>query len=105
MGFESERSAVFQIRYQHRNQEVQEIIPANFAGVLITDRGVSYDAKVFDGMKQQKCVGHLLKNISTVLETKTGSSRRFGMELKALLQAGLAIAESPPGPDRSDSGH
>ena len=103
MGFESERSAVFQIRYQHRNQEVQEIIPANFAGVLITDRGVSYDAKVFDGMKQQKCVGHLLKNISMVLETKTGSSRRFGMELKALLQAGLEIAESPPGPDRTEA--
>ena len=70
MGFESNRSAVFQIRYQHRNQEVREIIPAGFAGVLITDRGPSYDAKVFDGMKQQKCIGHLLKNISTVLENK-----------------------------------
>jgi transposase len=101
MGFESDRSAVFQIRYQHRNQEVQEIIPADFAGVLITDRAVIYDAKVFDGMKQQKCIGHLLKNISTVLETKTGSSRRFGVELKTLFQAGLEIGKSPPGPDRT----
>jgi transposase len=103
MGFESDRAAVFQIRYRHRSQEVQEIIPADFAGVLITDRGTSYDAKVFDGMKQQKCIGHLLKNISTVLETKTGSSRRFGMELKTLFQAGLEMAKSPPGPDRVEA--
>ena len=101
MGFESDQVAVFQIRYQHRSQEVLEIIPANFAGVLITDRGVSYDAKVFDGMKQQKCIGHLLKNISMVLETKTGPSRWFGVELKTLFQAGLEIAESPPGPERT----
>jgi len=101
MGFDSDRSAVFQIRYQHRSQEVLEIIPADFAGVLITDRGPSYDAKVFDKVMQQKCIGHLLKNISMVLETKTGSSRRFGVELKYLFQAGLEIAESPPGPDRT----
>jgi hypothetical protein len=76
------------------------------AAVLITDRGVSYDAKVFDEITQQKCIGHLLKNISTVLETKTGSSRWLGVELKALFQEGLVIAESPAGAsqDGSDSG-
>ena len=99
MGFDSDRIAVFQIRPQHRNQEVQEILPATYGGVLITDRGVSYDAKAFEGMRQQKCIGHLLKNISMVLETKSGASRAFGMELKALLQEGLALAKSPPGPD------
>lgn len=97
MGFDSDRLAVFQIRYQHRNQEVQEIIPADFTGVLVTDRGVSYDAKAFDGMRQQKCIGHLLKNISMVLETKTGSSRGFGLHLKALFQEGLELSKSPPG--------
>ena len=101
MGFVSDQVAVFQIRYQHRNQEVREIIPANFAGVLITDRGPSYDAKVFEEMKQQKCIGHLLKNISVVMETKTGPSRWFGTELKTLLQTGLEIGKSPPGPDRT----
>ena len=102
MGFDSDRATVFQIRSHHRNQEVQEIIPANFAGVLVTDRGVSYDAKAFDGMRQQKCLGHILKNISTVLETKTGSSRRFGLELKALFQEGMKIAESPPSEKRME---
>ena len=78
MGFESDRSAVFQIRYQHRSQEVQEMIPADFAGVLITDRGVSYDAKVFDGMKQQKCIGHLLRTSRWYWKPKR--ARRAGSE-------------------------
>ena len=102
MGFDSERAAVYQIRFQHRNQEVQEIIPADFAGVLITDRGVSYDAKAFDGMRQQKCIGHLLKNISMVLENKAGSARRFGVQLKSLLQEGIALSKAPPGEASSE---
>ena len=100
MGFDSDRAAVFQIRFQHRNQEVREIIPADFGGVLVTDRGPSYDAKLFDGMRQQKCIGHLLKNISTVLETKTGSSRIFGLQLKGMLQEGIELGKSPPGEER-----
>jgi hypothetical protein len=97
MGFDSDRLAVYQIRFQHRNQEVQEIIPADYGGVLITDRGVSYDANVFDGMRQQKCLAHLLKNISMVLEQKTGMARKFGEELKSLLREGIEMSKAPPG--------
>ena len=97
MGFDSDRAAVYQIRFHHRNREVQEIIPIDFGGVLITDRGVSYDAKVFDEMRQQKCLSHLLKNISMVLENKAGPSRRFGIHLKGLLQEGIALSKAPPG--------
>ena len=97
MAFDSDQAAVYQIRYRHRNVEVQEIIPVDFGGVLITDRGVSYDAKAFAEMRQQKCFAHLLKNISMVLEKKTGSSRWFGNELKAMLQEGIALSKAPPG--------
>jgi hypothetical protein len=97
MGFDSDQAAVYQIRTQHRNEEVQEIIPADFGGVLITDRGVSYDAKVFDGIRQQKCLAHLLKNISMVLGTKAGSGRRFGIQLRALLREAIALSKAPPG--------
>ena len=97
MGFDSDRLAVYQIRFQHRNQEVQEIIPASYGGVLITDRGVSYDAKAFDGMRQQKCLAHLLKNISMVLEHKTGMARKFGEELQSLLREGIELSKAPPG--------
>ncbi len=97
MGFDSDRAAVYRMRFHHRNREVQEIIPIDFGGVPITDRGVSYDAKVFDEMRQQKCLAHLLKNISMVLENKAGPSRRFGVHLKDLLQDGIALSKAPPG--------
>jgi transposase len=94
MAFESDEAVVYQIRYQHRSDEVQEIIPANFAGVMVTDRGKSYDAKVFDGVTQQKCLGHMLHNISDVLESKTGSARSFGERLQELLRRGIEIWKS-----------
>ena len=102
MGFDSDWAAVYQIRPQHRNEEVQEIIPADYGGVLITDRGASYDAKVFDGMRQQKCLAHLLKNISMVLENKEGSARRFGIQLKTLLREAIALSKAPQGQPRSE---
>jgi transposase len=53
-------------------------------------------------MRQQKCLAHLLKNISMVLETKVGSERRFGVELKSLLREAIAVSKVPPGPLRSE---
>ena len=61
MAFKTNSSIVYQIRAQHRSVEVLEVIPANFAGVLVSDRFVSYDAKIFSNLEQQKCVAHILK--------------------------------------------
>ena len=91
MGFVSDGAAVYQIRRHHRSEEVLEIIPADFTGVLVSDRGKSYDAAVFADMKQQKCIGHILRNISLTLETKTGPARVFGLKLKGLLREGLQL--------------
>ncbi len=101
MGFDSDCAAVYQIRYQHRNEKVREIIPADFDGVLVSDRGKSYDAVEFAGVRQQKCIGHLLRNISTVLEAKTGAARSFGLQLKALLREAMELWKSPPSDDRA----
>ncbi|MCX6606715.1 MAG: transposase, partial [Acidobacteria bacterium] len=91
MGFETDRAAVYQIRPQHRNEEVREIIPSDYAGVMITDRGKSYDAGEFDAVEQQKCLGHILRNITEVLETKQGRAREFGVYAKLLLQDGMEL--------------
>lgn len=100
MGFDSDEAAVYQIRFQHRSEEVQEVIPADFAGVLVTDRGKSYDAQVFAGMKQQKCLAHLLRNISQVVESKTGPARSFGIKLQGLLREGIQIGKGGPAQER-----
>jgi transposase len=89
MVFETARATVYQIRPRHRHEEVQEVIPTDYAGVLVTDRGRSYDAQTFDGVPQQKCLAHIQRSISDVLETKTGRARDFGEQLKGLLPEAL----------------
>lgn len=91
MTFETIGATVYQIRPRHRHEEVQEVIPPGYAGVMVTDRGRSYDAQAFDGVDQQKCLAHILRSIKTVLERKTGRARGVGEQLKALLQEALVL--------------
>ena len=91
MIFVTDTATVFQVRPQHRNDEVREVIGDAYAGVLVTDRGKSYDAKELDGVKQQKCIPHALRSINEVLETKQGRARHFGTRLKKLLKEGLEL--------------
>lgn len=86
MSFDTDQSTVFQIRRRHRNEEVRELIPTDYAGVMVTDRGKSYDAEEFLDVKQQKCLDHLKENIHEVLEHKTGRARSFGLKLKGILR-------------------
>jgi transposase len=86
MTFDTDQATVFQIRRRHRNEEVRELIPADYVGVMVTDRGKSYDAEEFLGVKQQKCLDHLKENINEVLEHKTGPARSFGLKLKSILR-------------------
>lgn len=86
MGFETDRLSVYQIRARHRNEEVREVIPADYDGTMVTDRGRSYDAQEFNAVKQQKCLGHVQKSISEVIEKKVGKARWFGRALKAMLK-------------------
>jgi hypothetical protein len=91
MAFETDEATVYQIRSQHRHEEVQEVIPPDYTGVMVTDRGRSYDAQAFDAVDQQKCVAHMLRSISDVLQRKKGRSRDFGERLKGLLQDALQL--------------
>ena len=91
MIFVTDTATVFQVRDQHRNEEVREVIGDDYRGVLVTDRGKSYDAKELEQVKQQKCIPHALRSINEVLQTKQGRARQFGTRLKALLKEGLAL--------------
>jgi hypothetical protein len=91
MAFETEAVTVSQIRSRHRHEEVQEVIPADYAGVMVTDRGRSYDAQAFDRVEQQKCLAHILRSLHDVVERKRGRARDFGAQLKAVLQDALAL--------------
>jgi transposase len=91
MIFVTDTATVFQVRPQHRNEEVREVIGDAYAGVLVTDRGKSYDAQELEAVKQPKCLSHALRSINEVLETKQGRARHFGARLKKLLKEGLEL--------------
>jgi transposase len=91
MGFFSRTHAVYQIRAQHRHQEVREMLGSRFTGLLGTDRGPSYNAHELDGIAQQKCLSHLLRNLSDVEAKKSGAAKVFAAKLKSLLREGLVL--------------
>jgi len=102
MVFDTDVATVYQVRRRHRNDEVREVVPAGYTGVLITDRGRSYDAVELAGVKEQKCLSHVLRSVSEVLETKTRGACRFARRLKALLKGALTLWQerrAGPGPD------
>lgn len=103
MVFETDAATVYQVRPRHRTEEVRERIPADFRGVMITDRAGVYDAEAFAGVAKQKCLAHAMRSISEVLESKVRGARRFGKRLKGLLKRALDLGrERRAGPPPAD---
>ncbi len=94
MAFETDEATVYQVRARHRNEEVREVVPSDYGGVMVTDRGRSYDAQALSEVRQQKCLAHVLRSISEVVQTKTGRGRSFGKSLSALLRDAMDLRES-----------
>ena len=91
MAFDTDPQTVYQIRPQHGNQQVRELIPGDYRGTLVTDRFSSYEAQELAGVAQHKCLSHLIRNVAEVVQSKTGRAKVFGSELKALLQDANAL--------------
>ena len=87
MAFDTDQQTVYQIRPQHGNEQVRELIPGDYSGTLVTDRFSSYEAEELDGVEQHKCLSHLIRNVVEVVESKTGRAKVFGLQLKTLLQS------------------
>jgi transposase len=86
MAFDTNQATVYQVRSRHRHQEVQEIVPRNYQGVMVTDRGRSYEAHSFRRVKQQKCLAHLQRTLSEVLAQKKGRARDLAEGTRELLR-------------------
>ncbi|HWD99893.1 MAG TPA: transposase, partial [Bryobacteraceae bacterium] len=91
MAFVNQSLSVYQVRPQHRNEEVRELVPADFGGVMICDRGRSYHAAELEGVAQQKCLAHLIRNSAKLSDEKAGQARQFGRQLKDILQRALLL--------------
>jgi hypothetical protein len=78
MAFDTPASTVYQIRRRHRNEEVRELIPADYGGVMGTDRGKSHDAEALLGVAQQKRIPDIQRNPNEVPESKRGPAAGSG---------------------------
>jgi hypothetical protein len=93
MAFDTNQATVYQVRSRHRHQEVQEIVPRNYQGVMVTDRGRSYEAHSFRGVKQQKCLAHLQRTLGEVLDRKKGRARDLAEGARELLRLAVGLWE------------
>lgn len=91
MGFFTVTIAIFQIRWRHRHDEVLEMLGELFRGLLGTDRGTSYEARRLDHLRMQKCLSHLLKNLSMVEAMLEGPAVQFTQNMKAILREALKL--------------
>ena len=97
MAFVNPWLSVYQVRRQHRNEEVRELIPADFRGILVCDRGPGYDAAELQSVSQQKCLAHLIRNAATVANGKSGRAKYFSQRLRDLLRRALSLSANRPG--------
>jgi hypothetical protein len=91
MAFDTDHETLYQVREQHRNEEVRELVPSDYQGTMVSDRAPTYDAKALETVKKQKCLSHVLRSLQEVLELKEGKTRWFTKRLKELLQQALRL--------------
>ena len=104
MAFETDDATVYQVRSRHRNEEVREVVPADYGGSDGDRSGAELraQAQALSGVRQQKCLSHVLRSISEVIETKVGRGRTpdrsrghgFGKRLSELLREAMELRES-----------
>jgi hypothetical protein len=89
--FTNRETTVYTIRHSRGHEVVVDILGAEFAGVLNSDCFLAYDAKALDDWLKQKCVGHLLRNLSEIEASKTRGAVRFARNVTALLREALQL--------------
>lgn len=94
--FTNQEITVYTIRQSRGHQVVLDILGAEFEGVLVSDCFLAYDAKALAGWLKQKCVGHLLRNLSEIEASKTGRAVCFARDVTALLRQALALKKEKP---------
>jgi transposase len=94
--FTNQHITVYAIRESRGHEVVIEILGQTFRGILVSDCFLAYDDKALQDWLKQKCVGHLLRNLSELAEGKTGGAVRFARDVTAVLQGALALKAEKP---------
>jgi len=87
---------VYTIRHSRGHEVVIDILGEESEGILASDCFLAYDAKALGGWLKQKCVGHLLRNLSEIEVSKTGRAICFARDVTTLLREALALKAEKP---------
>jgi len=94
--FTNQHITVYAIRESRGHEVVIEVLGQTFRGILVSDCFLAYDDKALRDWLKQKCVGHLLRNLSELAESKTGGAVRFARDVTTLLQGALTLKADKP---------
>lgn len=82
---------VYAIRDNRSSDVVVDILGREFKGILASDCYLAYDEKRFTTWLKQKCVGHLLRDLKEMKESKSGRALHFARQVMVVLQEALAL--------------
>ena len=97
--FTNQEVSVYAIRDNRSSDVVIDILGQEFHGILASDCFVAYDEKRLADWLKQKCVGHLLRELSEMKASKSGRAVRLAQDLTAVLQAALSLKTVKPALD------
>jgi transposase/uncharacterized coiled-coil protein SlyX len=95
--FTNRETTVYAIRRSRGHVVVVDILGAKFAGILNSDCFLAYDAKALEEWLKQKCIGHLLRNLSEIEASKTRGAVRFARNVTVLLREAMQLKADKPG--------
>ena len=89
--FTHQEVTVYAIRDNRSSEVVIDILGEEFKGILTTDCYLAYDDRKLKEWLKQKCVGHLLKDLKEMKESKSGRALHFARQVTMVLQEALAL--------------
>jgi hypothetical protein len=89
--FTNQDVSVYAIRDNRSSDVVVDVLGEKFQGILASDCYLAYDEKRLTTWLKQKCVGHLLRELKEMKESKTGRALHFARQVTAILKEALAL--------------
>lgn len=87
---------VYTIETGRGHEVVVKLLGEAFAGILVSDCFTAYDHQALQHWLKQKCLAHLLKDLSELTASKTGGAVRFARDVTAVLRAALTLRDQKP---------
>ena len=84
--FTNHEITLYAIRANRSSDVVIDMLGEQFKGILASDGFLAYDDGRLKEWLKQKCVGHLLRDLKEMQESKTGRALQFARQTTALLQ-------------------